>query len=25
MTTDRAWLVIERLMSGFGIKVICIR
>jgi PIN domain nuclease of toxin-antitoxin system len=25
MTTDRAWLVIERLRSGFGTKVVCIR
>lgn len=24
MTTDRAWLVIERLTGGFGIKVACI-
>jgi PIN domain nuclease of toxin-antitoxin system len=25
MTTDRAWLVIERLTGGLGIKVACIR
>ncbi|WP_433500546.1 PIN domain-containing protein [Sphaerimonospora sp. CA-214678] len=25
MTTDRAWLVIERLTGGFGVKVVCIR
>jgi PIN domain nuclease of toxin-antitoxin system len=25
MTTDRAWLVIERLTGGFGVKVVSIR
>ncbi|MFC0865477.1 PIN domain-containing protein [Sphaerimonospora cavernae] len=25
MTTDRAWLVVERLTGGFRVKVVCIR